>query len=119
MMEFLGKNADSVRVQASKCFKFFKKNARLELFAVTGPLETVKIKPSGELIASLNNGLLALAAGLALAFLIIGGIKYLRSYGEEEALTKAKRTIYYVVLGLVIILISYSVVITLDKIAKG
>ncbi|MBU4580720.1 VCBS repeat-containing protein [Patescibacteria group bacterium] len=83
------------------------------------PLKPVKVKLMAVIISGLINGLLALAAGLAILFLIIGGIRYIRSWGDSEQTEKAKKMISYVVLGLVIILISYSVIITLDKIING
>lgn len=101
-----------------KKIKIVKKIVRSSLFAAL-PLETVTMKPMSELINSLLNSLLALAAGLAILFLIIGGIRYIRSWGDTEQMEKAKKMVSYVVLGLVIILISYSVIITLDKIING
>lgn len=102
-----------------KKLKIIKKIIRPEFFAAALPLEPVKIKPMTTIIGGINNGLLALAAGLAILFLIIGGISYLRSLGDSEQLEKAKNTISYAILGLVIILISYSVVVTLDMIING
>lgn len=98
-----------------KSIKKINKTVRPELFAVL-PLKPVTMKPMAELINSLLDSLLALAAGLAILFLIIGGIKYIRSWGDSEQMEKAKKMISYVIIGLVIILISYSTVITLDKV---
>ncbi|MBU4141563.1 hypothetical protein KKE99_01665 [Patescibacteria group bacterium] len=97
----------------------FTKNISIADVSAALPLETVTMKPMSELINSLLDSLLALAAGLAILFLIIGGIRYIRSWGDSEQTEKAKKMISYVVLGLVIILISYSVIITLDKIING
>jgi len=77
-------------------------------------LATVKMKPMASLISSLLDSLLATAAGFALLFLIIGGIRYIRSWGDSEQMEKAKNMINYAVIGLVIVLISYSIVVTIN-----
>lgn len=118
MEKFLGKKTSSVLARAAGCLKAVKKNTVFSMFAAL-PLETVKMKSSGALIDSLLNSLLLVAGGLALLFLIAGGVRYLRSWGEPDQLTRAKRTIYFVVLGLTVILIAYSIVSTLDKIING
>ena len=46
--------------------------------------------------------LLLAAGGVALLFLIIGGIRYMASGGDEKAITAAKAAITYAVLGFVI-----------------
>lgn len=83
------------------------------------PLRTVTMKPMANLISSLINALLAIAAGLVVLFLIIGGIKYIRSWGEAEDMEMAKKILFYAVLGLIVILVSYSAVVTLDYIING
>ena len=61
----------------------------------------------------LSNGInliFAVAAILALVFLIMGGIKWLTSQGEKEGVNKARETIVAAVVGLVIIFLSYLIV---------
>lgn len=107
MTEFLEKNLKKIN-----------KIVQSAMFAAL-PLEPVTIKPMKTLVGDLINGLLALAAGLGILFLIIGGIRYIRSWGDSDQMEKAKNTILYVVIGLVVILVSYSVIATLDKIING
>lgn len=83
------------------------------------PLAPVTMKPMASLISSLLNTILAFAAGMGILFLIIGGIRYIRSWGDSDQMEKAKNTILYVVIGLVVILVSYSVIATLDTIING
>lgn len=118
MKKNLVKNMNLTLKRSANSFNVFKKNIRPEMFAAL-PLETVKMKSSGALISSLLDGLLALSAGMAILFLIVGGIKYVRSLGDAEQLRKAKRSIYLVVLGLAVILVSYAAVVTLNKIVQG
>lgn len=48
--------------------------------------------------------LLRFSGGIAVLFLIYGGIQYIVSGGDKIALTTAKHTITYAVLGLIVIL---------------
>jgi hypothetical protein len=66
------------------------------------------------------NQIIGAAVILSFLFLIIGGIRYLLSYGEDEAIGSAKNTIIYALVGLIIALFSYAIValvtsIELDK----
>lgn len=116
MKKNLGKNTKKIFGICKRNLASFNKVVPSILFAVAPPLETVTVKPMSSIVSGLNNALLALAAGIGIMFLIIGGIRYLRSWGDTEQITKAKNMITYVVLGLVIILVSYSVIVTIDAI---
>lgn len=59
---------------------------------------------------NLINSLLTLAAITAIAFVIIGGIRYLTSQGDEEAVRQAKQTIINAILGVIFILLSVAIV---------
>jgi uncharacterized membrane protein len=61
-------------------------------------------------IITIVNILLILAALIAAVFLVIGGIRYITSQGDEEAADKAKNTILYSVIGLIVIGLSAAVV---------
>src|SRR5688500_8145935 len=56
------------------------------------------------------NWLLVLAALTALVFLIIGGVQYIVSRGDEDAAEKAKNTILYAIIGLIVIGLSAVIV---------
>lgn len=61
-------------------------------------------------ITTLNNVLgvvFALAGGIAVAFIIFGGIKYITSQGDAADVAKAKNTILYSIIGLVVVVSSY------------
>lgn len=49
------------------------------------------------------NGFLALIAMIAVIFILIGGIKYITSQGDEDAAAAAKNTILFAVIGLIVI----------------
>ncbi|MBD3331064.1 hypothetical protein GF354_06110 [Candidatus Peregrinibacteria bacterium] len=46
----------------------------------------------------------------AVVFLIIGGVRYVTSYGSEDALEKAKNQVMYSLIGLGIAIMSYAIV---------
>lgn len=68
---------------------------------------------------SITNWLLSVTVGIAILFLIIGGIYYITAAGDNKQIEEAKKIINYTVIGLIVILISYSLVTTLNKIIFG
>ena len=67
----------------------------------------------GDLIPSIVNIVnifLVLAGLVAGVFLIIGGVQYIISRGDESAAEKAKNTILFAVIGLIVIGLSAAVV---------
>jgi uncharacterized membrane protein YidH (DUF202 family) len=54
-------------------------------------------------IRNIVNALLVLIAIIAVIFVIIGGVRYITSSGDEDASAAAKNTILYALVGLVII----------------
>lgn len=61
-------------------------------------------------IQRILNYFLALAGILAVAVLIYGGVQYIISRGDEGAAEKAKNTIVYAIIGLVVIGLSVVIV---------
>lgn len=59
---------------------------------------------------SFLKGFLGLMAAASVVFIIIGGIQMLLAFGNEEALGKAKKTILWALLGLVIAILSAAIV---------
>ncbi len=56
------------------------------------------------ILGKIISTLLLAAGGVSLLFLIVGGIRYMASGGDEKAITAAKAAITYAVLGLLITL---------------
>ena len=71
------------------------------------------------LIATVINWLLAIAFGIAVLFLIIGGFWYITSAGNEEQSDKGKKTILNAIIGVVIIVLSYVIVNVISNFASG
>lgn len=49
------------------------------------------------------------AGALAVIFIIIGGIHYITSAGEPGKITKAKNTIIYAIIGLIIVILAFAI----------
>lgn len=67
----------------------------------------------GALLTSVINWFLTLVGLIAVIMLIIGGFRYLTSGGNQEAVEKAKNTILYAIIGIVIVILSYAIVATI------
>ncbi len=53
---------------------------------------------------------IGLVGGLSLLFLIIGGVRFATAYGKEESVENAKKQVIYAIIGLLIALLSYTIV---------
>ncbi len=65
---------------------------------------------AGGVIDKVTSTILAVLGFLAVIMLIIGGVKYTTSAGDAKAVTDAKNTILYALIGLAIAILSYSIV---------
>ena len=61
-------------------------------------------------ITGIVNALLALAALIAAIFVVIGGVRYITSQGDEDAAAAAKNTVLYALIGVIVIALSAVVV---------
>src|SRR6185436_10706726 len=61
-------------------------------------------------------GFLGIIGIWAVIFIIVGGFQMVMSAGNEEAIAKAKKTITWAVLGLVIALLSFSIIAVVENI---
>lgn len=62
------------------------------------------------LLTNIINILLFIIGAVAVIMIIIGGIKYTTSNGDQAQVTSAKNTILYAVVGLVVAIMSYAIV---------
>lgn len=61
-------------------------------------------------IKGITNTLLLAIGAIAVIMIIIGGIRYALSAGNEQNVTAAKNTIQYAIIGLVIALLAFAIV---------
>ena len=82
--------------------------------AVRGGADSVKNDDdSGDLagtIKSVINILLFITGMVAVLFIVIGGLRYVTSNGDQNATSSAKNTILYAVIGLVVAIMAYAIV---------
>lgn len=74
------------------------KDQQTDLFGDNGVFKTV------------TNVLLFIIGAISVIMLIIGGIRYVVSGGDSSAVTGAKNTILYAVVGIVVAILAYAVV---------
>ena len=65
---------------------------------------------SGGIFQTVTNVLLFVIGAVSVIMLIIGGIRYTISQGDQNAVTSAKNTILYAVIGLVVAILAYAAV---------
>lgn len=61
-------------------------------------------------VIGIINGLLTLAAIGGIAFVIIAGVRYFSSQGDEQAVSQAKRALIFGVIGIVLIILAAVIV---------
>lgn len=79
-------------------------------FEKGAPPTAVTQQELGTSITTVINYFLGLLGLIAVAFLIYAGILMVTAGGNEEQVSKARKIIMYAVIGIVIILLSYTIV---------
>lgn len=92
---------------------FFTTNIKNLFSFGAGPAGAVT---AGEVITRVLQILLLVAASIAVLYLIIGGIKYILSRGNEEKVESAKGTMTAAIWGLVIIIMSFAIIYIISEI---
>ena len=64
----------------------------------------------GGIFQTITNVLLFIIGAISVIMLIIGGIRYVVSGGDSGAVTSAKNTILYAVIGIIVALLAYALV---------
>lgn len=64
----------------------------------------------GGVFVTVTNILLFVIGAIAVVMLIIGGIRYVVSAGDQNAVTSAKNTILYAIIGIVVAFLAYAAV---------
>lgn len=59
---------------------------------------------------TITNVLLFIIGAISVIMLIIGGFRYVTSQGDQNAVTSAKNTILYAVIGIIVAILAYAVV---------
>lgn len=70
----------------------------------------------GRLLPTITTIVIAASGGAAVLFIIIGAIQMLTAYGNEEKISQGKKTITFAIVGLVIAILSYTIVTIISSI---
>lgn len=73
------------------------------------PNPLIAFEPTS-VFANVINTLLLWAGAIALLFIIIGGFRFIISMGNAEGVEKARNTVLYAILGLILIFLAYLIV---------
>lgn len=76
-------------------------------------------RPIVDVFNDLAKFLLSIAGGIALLVIIIAGVYYIASAGSSERQEKAKKMIRNCLFGLVIVLVSYGMIVTISRITTN
>lgn len=63
-----------------------------------------------DVIIGIINGIVGILSIVAVIFVIVGGVNYMTSAGDAGKVEKAKKTILYAVIGLVICALAFAIV---------
>ncbi|HEY4524635.1 MAG TPA: pilin [Patescibacteria group bacterium] len=72
--------------------------------------ETWKLDAINALLKNIIDLALLLAGGIAVIYLIIGAYGYFTAFGNEERANKAKTTITWAIIGVVVIILSMVII---------
>jgi len=78
------------------------------LFALVNPFPVVPA--DNNTIPTIINVILGVVGAVALLTITYGGLKYVLSRGEPQSVNKAKDTILYSVIGLVVVMLAAAIV---------
>jgi hypothetical protein len=78
--------------------------------AAKGSSQEANLFTEGGIFQTVTNILLFLVGAISVIMLIIGGIRYVVSGGDQAAVTSAKNTILYAIVGIVVAFLAYAAV---------
>lgn len=78
--------------------------------AARGTDQPTQLFGDGGIFQQITNIMLFIIGVLSVIMLIIGGLRYVISGGNKDAVTSAKNTILYAIVGLVVALLAYAAI---------
>ena len=88
--------------------------------AARGDSQPVDLLGDGGILNKITNILLFVIGALSVIMLIIGGLRYVISGGNATAVTAAKNTILYAIVGLIIAFLAYAAIgFVINSLAPG
>jgi succinate dehydrogenase hydrophobic anchor subunit len=71
-----------------------------------------------DVIAGVLDFIVPIVAGVLMLMVIYGGVQYIMSAGDPDKTAKAKKTLMWAILAVILIVISYGVVVGLNKVVN-
>jgi lysylphosphatidylglycerol synthetase-like protein (DUF2156 family) len=62
------------------------------------------------IFTTVTNFLLFIVGTLSVLMIVVGGIRYITSAGKDASVTKAKNTVLYAIIGLIVALLAYAAI---------
>ena len=78
--------------------------------AARGEGQPSQLFGDGGFVTTITNVLLFVVGALSVIMLIIGGLRYVVSGGNASAVTAAKNTVLYAIVGLIVAFLAYSII---------
>ncbi|RWZ79416.1 MAG: hypothetical protein EOT04_01705 [Candidatus Chaera renei] len=78
-----------------------------------------KVAATQDTLNGIVNGVFFIAGAISIIFVIIGGIRYIMSQGDAQNISRAKNTILYALVGLVVVTSAFFIVQIVIKTAQG
>ena len=86
-------------------------NVSPEIRAASGcPNTGVKTNDLSTVIQNILNAIIGVAGLISVAYIVVGGIQYITSSGDSNKTEKAKKTILYALIGLIVCALSFAIV---------
>lgn len=84
---------------------------------------TVTINPGQGVVSLFDNAfrgvIIPFLAAVAVGAVIYSGVLFMTSQGDPQKLSKAKKTLLYTVIGVILVVLSYAIVIALSRVIKS
>ena len=86
-------------------------NVSPEIKAASGcPNTGAKINDLPTVIQNILNAIIGVAGIISVVYIVVGGIQYITSSGDSNKTEKAKKTILYALIGLIVCALSFAIV---------
>lgn len=100
----------AVGAQAAGCTGTATDGIQAGAACAQGKGQSASLFGDGGIFTTIVNILLYIIGAVAVIMLIIGGIRYVTSGGDSSAVTAAKNTILYAIIGIIVALLAYAIV---------
>jgi hypothetical protein len=78
--------------------------------AARGRDQPVTLFGNGGIFSTITNTLLFILGAISVIMIIVGGLRYVISDGDSAAVTAAKNTILYAIVGVIVAILAYAII---------